>query len=488
MKRFITLFLILSVALTVQGQIPQQPSVDYEIYYGYEWGAAGIAESLIKAASATKNSGMLNQSIAKAADYVVNNRFQFQGKQYFAWEKGPNLQTGIYPGIKYGAAGIILFLSEAYKYTHNGTYLDYAEKAMQELMNEAIDNSSKPHWGYSYGTPSSNEGISLTGLSFGSAGVIKAAISLFNATGEKLYLQQAQDMFDWIASVSESKGADLNGIPWYSHVPGFASVEIYEYSRGMAGIIPQLMQLGNLMQNDTIRQFAISVGSYLTHVQKDDGSWTVQNDTDASTPFFATGTSGIIYGLYQTDQNVFLNAIRKGVDNLLSKLDNGLIEDENHQNSLFEGTLGIYHSLFTVRKIMEEDQVEKLNSQFEKFLSSQIVIAKSEEKELTLLKLNPETASRYDLSLGAGLAGLLYMLMENDLNPSILIDNQEISVLENVADTLALLQNFNGSWNRQITIKGFTVMSNTQQSTPFPILAAMAALPIIAKKIKNRRA
>ncbi len=494
MKHYTLTILLLIVTTPTIAQIPDQPSVDFEIYYGYEWGAAGIASALISSTTIIPPPVNLNASIQKAIDYIIQNRFRFQGNDYFAWEKGPKLQTGIYPGIKYGAAGIILTLTDAYQYSKNDSYLDLAKTTMQELMNQAVDNLTLPHWGYSYGTPSSGDGIALTGINFGATGVIKAALALYKTTKDTSYLQIAQKIFNWIHSVSQTKGNDIISVPWYTHVPGFLSVEIYEYARGMAGIAPTLMELGILAQNTTIQEFARKLGNYLVQTQLDDGSWTIQNDTDISTPFLGTGTAGIILGLHETQklaqQNWYDQAIQAGIKNLIAQLKQGIIsiDDKMAHNSLYEGTLGVFHALFLLEEHLSDEQDQTVNEQFQAFLNSQIVIATDAQQQLLFLKLDPETASRFDLSLGNGLAGLVSSLSQIKKNPEITINEKTYPVLQTAVQTLISLQNPNGSWNRQVTTS-LPIISNTPAKTsPLPFLVMTIAILILSrKKISNTK-
>ncbi len=486
----LSLVILLSSA---NAQIPTSSPVDFNIYYGKGWGVSGIAESLIDASLAFNfTQETLNSTLTKSIEYITSNRYSFNGVHYFAWEKGPKQETGIYPGIKYGAAGIIDLYVSAYQYFDEPKYLEYAINSFNQLM--LSSQGSLPHWGYNFPSPNNASGISLTGYEFGAAGMINAALSLYQTTLNASFLETAFRIADWIYSVSHFPTSDTMAVPWYSHVPGFQSVEIFEFDRGMAGIASVLTDLAIASGNKTIETMAKNIANYLVNSQNEDGSWFQQNDTDVTPLTFSTGTAGIIYSLTKINEAYpstnYEESITKGVSFLLSHLSNNKFVDDNGQSlssSFSEGALGVLYSLFKAQKFLTSQQQTILNDLLNQYANSFFLILQNNGQQYLFLKIDEKTVSRVDLSLRNGLAGFLHFSTELKNNLKNFGDYQVDNLVKWSINSLNMVQNLNGSWNRQVSPpSGFSTIQGTVDDSPAFYISAIAFLIIVPRKIKNR--
>ncbi len=459
MRYFIVLgFLIVATIPATTSQIPDLPEIDQNAYVGLDWGTAGILYAF-------SHPSVVNQSkqlIEFGFNFILNNSYSIENTKILAWEKGPELKTGIYPGRKYGAVGIIESFLSLYNSTRKAIYLEVAEETFRVLMNQAVENTTQPHWGYVYHDVNSAEGISLTGLEFGASGVLDMAMKIYEITEDNYYLDSATKIGNWLVLNSKQKDREAEefSIPWYSSVPGFADVEIFEYNRGIAGIAPVLAKLGILTGNSTFSTVAMGLGNRLISMQLKNGGWTNQNDTTFVMTNFAQGAAGIIYGLHRLGLTMktekFDDAISNGLDFIFSNFQKGkgfrVFENEQiFRNGLYNGNLGIFMVLLELMDRLSPTQESILTEALADYLATQLLYGEFENQIFAIMRFSPSQNDPYDISFADGLAGVLWLLLsKKETLKSLGIDTED--TIDAILYTLKFALDQDGMWKRQIQL------------------------------------
>ena len=166
MRQHNFIFLLLLLVLPVQAQVPDLPEYDPEVYYGYENGAAGIASGLLQVIKSdlldSDANNLLLDAVMNSMEAVWDHRTEVNDTKYATWSKGPEYDIEyIYPGVKYGAAGIIPVFLDLYDVTDEKVWLDRAVESFFELTKQAVGDVDLPHWPYSYYFPKEELGLSL---------------------------------------------------------------------------------------------------------------------------------------------------------------------------------------------------------------------------------------------------------------------------------------------------------------------------------------
>ena len=197
--KIVILLVVIILPTFIAAQAPTLPEEDDRQYYGLHWGAAGIAHTLFKISqnslvdTQTKQNAV--SSAIKAVDAIWVNRYVENNLRYATWSKFET--ASVYPGQKYGAAGIIKVFIDAFEATGDDTYLEYAENSLEELFLGAANASTYPHWPYSYYEIRNPLGIAITDIKYGSLGMIEAALDLYEVTQKQRYLEMAERAADW---------------------------------------------------------------------------------------------------------------------------------------------------------------------------------------------------------------------------------------------------------------------------------------------------
>ncbi|MHA2504630.1 MAG: hypothetical protein ACXAE3_17385, partial [Candidatus Kariarchaeaceae archaeon] len=164
-----TILVIASLPVTSQTG-PPASIVSDQAFYGFNWGAAGIATVLLELITLSELEqdyrDQARELALSALDAVWDNRLLYNGEQIPAWTKFGGSE--IYPGKKYGAAGIIDAFITAYNITGSKLYLDRAVASLDELYAEAANPETQPHWAYSFIDIRGTFGTSITDWNFGS--------------------------------------------------------------------------------------------------------------------------------------------------------------------------------------------------------------------------------------------------------------------------------------------------------------------------------
>ncbi|MFV2014084.1 MAG: hypothetical protein ACC656_01525, partial [Candidatus Heimdallarchaeota archaeon] len=354
---------ISSVIIPTNSQAPALPDEDSNTYLGYYWGAAGIASGLMKlsVSNILDNSQKLelNRLALAAIDTVWDYRYQLEnGTKIAAWSKYED--GDIYPGLKYGVAGISNVFIEAYAYSNDQKYLDWAIESIDELFLEISNNSVFANWPYSYSDYRDTFGIPITDKSFGSLGILESTLKLYKVTGNQNYLGKALETYQWLESISKiynSNNLSVNLLPWYIIDDNSGPLYSSLYS-GNAAAIPLFIELGELSNNQTIIQWGYDIANLYIQIQKDDGSWPViiNKPESISRTTVELGAAGIIQSLNILIQKQFPNitdTVENGIKWIVSQINrtNGQFfipiepNRQSGRNSVFSGLTGILQSI-----------------------------------------------------------------------------------------------------------------------------------------------
>lgn len=508
--RIFGLLIIMSLLLVgndrpILAQMPAIPDTDTDIYYGHEYGVSGIAEALLRFEiyfSASEISNEVTNSIELALNYVWDNRFELNGSQVSSWAKGPEQQS-IYPGKKYGAAGIIPAFLAMYNVTKSIRWLDRAISSYWQLSEEALNGSDFPNWPYSYFEPH-DDGISLTDLKYGSAGILSVGIDLYTLTGNQSYLEHGVLIAQWLEAVSKEiqiGNQQYRVLPWYN-LDGIPGPIKTGYEWGIAGIAPIIYKLGNLVNSDELKQWGLELGQFLVSVQNSDGSWYVEHSSKSWLTGFDEGVAGVVFGLNElrllSGSNSFDQSIISAINFLYSHYSDQLsltslyvaAEGETVYNGLNRGLLGVMKSLVSVQDLLTSEQMDIIISTLEWFLTNELYLILDGSNELLIMDYVDGADGLIDFSYGEGIAGLLVELIE--FNSVLITKTINVNLTQAIyatANSIVKFQNPEGYWSRQRTIpslstsrlelinsdqsistpSSFISKTSTQSSTPFII-------------------
>lgn len=476
------LFLLISSA-PINSQVPELPSYDDATYYGYEYGATGIAQALLKVISSNitleKHLSIL-ESTGKVFNSVWDSRIEYDGGKVTTWSREPD-QEVIYPGKKYGPVGIINAFLDYHNVTTDVVWLERAEEGYWSLASYALNESTTPHWSYAYLKPQ-EEGIPITDLKYGSAGVLELNLRLFELTQNSSYLDHADLLVSWLQTTKveiDVEGKTYEVIPWY-YVENATLPVKTGYGWGIAGIAPILYRYANFRNLESIKDWAIQLGEFLVKIQNKDGSWDNEYKSKFVINGLDEGVAGVIYGLNQlgiiSGLSKFNNSIERGIRYLFNHFEQsseilGFFENMDDKvilNTFYRGSLGIYKTLFDLNSFLTPDQYSKIILGYEWLLSKGCFIIKNGHDNLFFLSTTYDHTDIVDFSYAEGLAGMLSEMI--DIYNSPISNDIDIDIgkaIIGAINTLLFYQNEDGLWTRQrsilsdVSIEYLTTFSET---------------------------
>ncbi|MHA2274664.1 MAG: lanthionine synthetase LanC family protein [Candidatus Kariarchaeaceae archaeon] len=473
----VIIMILLSSSVPLSAQAPALPDEDSSIYYGYYWGAAGIATGLLKLAK----SGLFEDSLAvevesvatNALDIVWLNRYEFEnGTKIPAWTK--YVDGDIYPGLKYGATGIVKMYLEAYDLTDNTVYLTRAIESIDELFLEETVNSTYPNWPYAYVGVRNTDGIPLTDLSFGSLGVLETTLKLYKITNDVSYINKSVEVFKWLDNVSRvyiSNSKPVKLLPWYSYEESYGSLYSSYYS-GNAAAIPLFLELGRITNDQTIIDWANNILGVFLETQNSDGSWPIilNKQESLSRTTLELGSAGILYSFAQLNNDEhtgnLTQSMEKGADWLVS-----LINRTNGQffipldPIMSNGKFGILNGLTGILKSIRLTNLTKFNLVLEEgynhLINNILYINTVDGVEIAGMFPSSFHETYTDLSYMDGLMGLaleLFDLLSSNFN---FINEETIqNMLLLILQTYLKFQNSDGVWQKQITLPDVPIITS----------------------------
>lgn len=104
-------------------------------------------------------------SVLRVMESIWDQRSEIHDEMVATCSKGPSYNADyIYPGVKYGTAGIIPVFLDMYDYIADEIWLDRAKESYDELFRQAIRTEELPKWSYAYSYPKEELGLSPTGI------------------------------------------------------------------------------------------------------------------------------------------------------------------------------------------------------------------------------------------------------------------------------------------------------------------------------------
>jgi hypothetical protein len=450
-------------------QIPISPDFDEKIYFGHQLGTSGIINTILELHNANLPSINLDfiPLIEFTLEQIWNDRLTLNGTKYASWPKMIDGYSIIYPGQKYGPAGIFLSFINLYNTNKEIVWLRRAEEGYWLLASQAINSTTQPRWPYSYTLPNATNGISTSDLKYGTAGILYFNMILYEITENSSYLDHGRLLINSLKEMITIKvidGQSYSVIPWY--YPGRDVTIMTGYNWGITGIAPLLYKYANILNDDSLKKWSLELTDFIHAIQEGDGSWKSEYLGKETISGFDQGVSGILFGLNEMQQltglNKYSNSIKKGISWLFSQYINNQTHkgffhnnyQDNVYTSLHRGSIGVLRVLTNMNDYLTETQYSKIIDTYKWLITNGSIIIKENNKEMLLLLYNPINYEFVDFSLGEGLAGLLSELLrlkqieglENDLNIDI---NQFLKL---TVDSLLYFQNDLGYWKRQILI------------------------------------
>lgn len=463
---FIELTIIISPIL-VNSQIPAQPDFDDNYYYGFEYGAAGIANSLMSIKNGDNLNFDLNNLLNTTMNKIWENRLDGVTGKVASWSKYPGL-INIYPGIKYGSAGILETFLKYYAITNDTIWLDRSIEIYDKLAYDAIDNTTIPHWSYQY-QYAGDDGIALSDLKFGSTGILKQAITLFQYTGDIYYIEHGMKIVDWLKTISIDQivgGKTVKIVPWYYISDTNRPVNL-GYNWGLSGVVNVLYKFGVISNSNEIKNWALDIADYIASEQQINGAWYQNIGQDYIINDFDEGMAGILFGLEelqrQSKTDIYVSYIKSGIKYLFSNLVMnssiiGFYRDDTESEISFgfiNGLLGILHSLISLHEYLDENQLQIIINAIEWLITVNCFKIKESDDNLIIMISKPNESSEIiDFSLADGLAGLLFVVLELKHSPLYMsIKNVNLDfIVEGLASSFDKFQADNGFWRKQNSI------------------------------------
>lgn len=506
----LVLFLILN---PVSGQMPAPNIEDTAKYYGYDYGCAGIATAMLEALPflnlSERNQTM--EAVELCLERLWNARSTYNGQVYAAWSKSTENEI-IYPGHKYGAAGIIDAFLNYYTATGNTTWLERSLQSYNSLMDQAINKTTLPHWGYAYDLPSDPYAIPITDLKYGAAGVLQLNLRLFQVTGNQTLLLEGEKIIEWLKMTThlrEIDGVNYNVFGWYllenSKPP---IVNAFEY--GLSGLAPLLYQYGVEMGSPTVMNLAREQALYLTAIQNENGSWPYSDLDDAIIAGYDQGMAGILHGLFAMKNiqgtNEYDSTIRKGIDYLMDVM----VENSTHfgwlssktdpifYNNLAHGLSGILLVLAELDEFLTPNEKDVIIRAIEHLVNSQTLVFQNNGENALLLQNPWLPEGIFDFSYADGLAGFLHFLSSINQTYSSRTPLDISASIRYATSTLRAFQGNDGLWNKQRDLSPFVsslghfterkeTSSTITPTTSVPLQILMPALIMVEILLYKRK-
>ncbi|MCY3411130.1 MAG: hypothetical protein INQ03_05765 [Candidatus Heimdallarchaeota archaeon] len=454
-------------------------SLDTETYYGYELGATGIVSSLID----VLYNNLLPSRYDDILDLVTttlqriwDDRIEINGSKRACWCSAPD-SGEIYPGIKYGSAGILQVFLELYELTLNRIWLERAEEIYSNLASLAFNNSTYPHWSLTY--DDDNEGNSVTNIKYGSAGILEQALKLYRLTQNLNYLEHAEGIINWMRFVSinyEVKGNNYSVIPWFYNLNNEGQVK-FGANWGISGMAPLLYEFGVLTANETMMNWSREIMEYLILYQQEDGSWYLDNEDGTIKTDYDEGMAGIIANLYKMQlligEEVYQPVILKALDFLFSqKIHNSTLIGfvaGNKNNQVYygylSGLIGILSSLRQVYTLLTYDQSVFLTEAYNWIINEVCFIREKNGVSMRFIRKSANTGTNIlDFSLADGAAGLLKEIASLANDDFVLIEkNILINAIDQLVNSFKYCKAPNNLWNKEKSVSS-CMMINTMES------------------------
>jgi len=492
LRKFI-IIIFLMIILTPHSsnaQMPELPDYDPEVYYGYELGASGIASALLKVAEKNIFSDDANEiiinAVNRALEAVWSNRAEFNGTEYAAWSKGPTAPSDyVYPGVKYGAAGIGPVFIDMHQYTGEEIWVERAIDSFDALIDQGVDDIK---WPYAYGLPSEEGGLALTGYKYGSAGIAKFAMDLYDTTLNHSYLEFTGEILDYLETIEREVTIDFedyNLIPWYSMEGSEFDPIFTGYHTGITGIAEIMLEYSEIIDDTKWREYAHQMINFLMEIQNSDGSWYYEYDKEISIlSNFDEGVAGIILGMHRMNGILEDKKIDASIESGIDWLFDNYVSNTTHNgfysgdgegnifNSWYTGSLGIIDVLIQLESLLTSSQLEILQSGFNWLLGDACFMMENDDgHELMYLRQEVGNDQFVDLSLSTGSSGLIDILsgyVDRDLPV-----NLKYNITNNLLDLVSGVMYFQkgqGLWDRQVAIPDYDLISIPTVVTSFTAL------------------
>ena len=513
------LFMGQSVVPSV-AQFPEDPVYDTNAYLGFEVGAAGIAHALLSSLDKlTDNTQSADARAAVEAALLTiwDNRLEYEGEQYAAWGKtlGEDL---VYPGQKYGAAGIVPVFLSFYEQTSDAVWLDRANQSYWSIMAQANNETTLPHWSYAYSLPGQDPyGIPITDLKYGAAGILSLNLQLYRQNGDAKLLTAGERIVDWLLQTNRTvsvDGINYEAIPWYDLDTPYVPIKL-SFNWGISGIAPLLYEYGEVLGSTAIQDFALQMADLIVALQFDNGSWASDYNGAAIKHGFDEGVAGILHGLFRmktlTGSTAFDQAISNGVAYLFTQqIDNsthvGFFDTAKRQeisNNMYTGQIGILSTLIELDEFLSDAQRNLLIKEIDWLLTTQTSVVTSGSLSMLYMKSPWLNETTYDLSFSDGLAGFMYFLSMLPASYTTELTSDWSTAIGAMVNTFVENQKDNGLWAKQkllppsIPTSSFTnIDTNGSESVPpsenasLALIAAMMALtitPLVYKQRSNKK-
>lgn len=295
---------------------------------GLKHGVAGIGLFMLEMAKSS-NDAWYSTATKNIADYLINQAIS-DGSRFY-WQNSTSDAT-IYYGWDNGIAGIIYFLTEAYEFYNNATYLEYAEGGARYL--DLKDNTGA--WFEETG----DTGPLLYGFSDGAAGIGYSITNLYTATRNDTYGTLANTVYEQL----ETQLTDA--IPLDSTTPNGKYNGIEE---GQAGMLNFISAYYNLNKSAQVNASLNTLITWTINKQLQDGSYNVSVLSSAVYNSYIEGTAGVVNGLLNAysssgDTNL-LNLINNAKDYLIGEQSSSGYWDDHDvpsiENGYYSGVAGI---------------------------------------------------------------------------------------------------------------------------------------------------
>ncbi|NVM29651.1 MAG: hypothetical protein HWN65_12485 [Candidatus Helarchaeota archaeon] len=218
-------------------------------YTGMNSGLSGIGYFLLELYLQTRDNRYLIHA-ENAANWLINNAIEENsGVKWEQLENTPNYFTGWF----HGAAGIGYYFTELYYITLNSTYLEFANKAGNWLISEAIPEGSGCKWKWYQ-----NNSFNYTGWDVGAAGIGHYFLRLYHFTSNVTYIQYAKSAAQWLINFAIPENGGYKW-PYYEN----SIINSTELGSGTAGVGNFFLELFKSTLNTTYLQYAEGAARWL---------------------------------------------------------------------------------------------------------------------------------------------------------------------------------------------------------------------------------
>ncbi|MHA2503614.1 MAG: lanthionine synthetase LanC family protein [Candidatus Kariarchaeaceae archaeon] len=268
-------------------------TTDEDIYAtGYHLGTAGIFDILL---SLKEKNYDVPEAVLDEIVLMYDQRKIAEDIGY-SWTRYLNITKGTWTGYRYGSAGILptLVRYENMSFGQTGDLVEEGYRWLQSMIEFGGNYVMGPG------------GYTTTDVAYGSSGIGKSYLEMYQMTSNMTYLESAINIADWLVEISVQTGGGLF-LPWSVSEGGesFDNEFYFGYQDGIAGTLSFLIDIFEITGDIRYKEAIDGYSEYLISHELN-GQW-----DDGGSPYLVpTRTRDGLIGIYHGSAGIGLTLLR----------------------------------------------------------------------------------------------------------------------------------------------------------------------------------